>query len=175
MESCANHPDHAAIEHCEVCRQPLCGLCLWYTEDGHRLCEVHAHEAEARGEHVLEPDTYAEAVGTSLIKANHEKREQPVDEPGVYRGNQNDIGALIGAILAITMIASCSGGIYCLPIIALVMGILFWLNAPQAINPHRTRVFAGITLGISGLILMAIFCFIAFYIFMFAFAISSAP
>lgn len=175
METCIVHPDHVAIEHCEVCFKPLCGLCLWYTEDGHRLCEVHAKEAEANGQKIVEPETYAEAVGTSLIKANNEKREQTVDESGVYRGNQNDVGALIGAVLAITMIASCSGGIYCLPIITLVMGILFWLNAPQAINPQRTRVFAGISLGISGFILMAIFCFIAFYIFMFAVAISSAP
>ena len=175
MDTCTNHPDHPAIEHCEQCRQPLCGLCLWYTEDGHRLCEQHAKEAEAQGQTILEPETYAEAVGTSLIKSQNERRERPVDEPGVYRGNQNDVGALIAAIMAIMLIASCSGGIYCFPVIGFILGVVFLMNAPQAINPQRTRIFAGISLGISGLVLLALFCFVAFYIFIIAVAVSSTP
>lgn len=175
METCIVHPDHVAIEQCEVCHKPLCGLCLWYTEDGHRLCEVHAKEAEANGQTIVEPETYAEAVGTSLLKKPGDRQEQTADEAGLYRGNQNDVGALAAAIMMLTMIASCSGGVYCLPILGLILGILFWLNAPQALNPQRTRVFAGISLGISGLILLAIFCFIAFYIFIFAFAFASSP
>ena len=175
METCIVHPDHVAIEQCEVCHKPLCGLCLWYTEEGHRLCEVHAKEAEANGQKIAEPETYAEAVGTSLLKKPDNRQEQPTDEAGLYRGNQNDVGALAAAIMMVTMIASCSGGVYCLPIVGLVLGILFWLNAPQSVNPQRTRVFAGISLGISGLILLAILCFIAFYIFIFAFAFASSP
>ncbi|MCL4872048.1 MAG: hypothetical protein KJ063_24065 [Anaerolineae bacterium] len=175
MESCANHPDHPAIEHCEQCRQPLCGLCLWYTEDGHRLCESHAQEAQAQGQTVLQPETYAEAIGTSLIKSQNERRQQPLNEPGVFRGNQNDIGALIAAITSIALIASCSGGIYCFPIIGFVFGLLFFLNAPQAINPQRTKILAGVSIGISGLVLLALICFISFYIFLIAVAIASSP
>ncbi|MEI2607127.1 MAG: hypothetical protein V9G20_00695 [Candidatus Promineifilaceae bacterium] len=176
METCIVHPDHVAVEHCEVCHKPLCGLCLWYTEDGHRLCEVHAKEAEANGQRILEPETYAEAVGTSLIKPPVKTGENTsTDEAGVYRGNQTDVGALITAVLSLTMIASCMGGIYCLPVIAFILGMLFFLNAPQSINPQRTRVFAGISLGISGFIFLSIFCLVAFYIFIFAFAISSSP
>ena len=124
---------------------------------------------------ILEQETCGEEVGTSLIKSLNERRERPVDEPGVYRGNQNDVGALVAAIMAITLIASCSGGIYCFPVIGFILGVVFLMNAPQAINPQRTRIFAGISLGISGLILLAIFCFVAFYVFMIALAVSSTP
>ena len=54
-KTCTNHPERAAIENCEVCGVPLCAYCLYYTNDGQRLCKQHADEAEAAGAFIRSP------------------------------------------------------------------------------------------------------------------------
>ncbi|NDJ79195.1 MAG: hypothetical protein GYB65_23340, partial [Chloroflexi bacterium] len=60
--NCHYHPDRIAIERCEVCGRPLCAYCLYYAEDGTRLCEEHAETAQQAGMAVEEPGAYAEQL-----------------------------------------------------------------------------------------------------------------
>lgn len=170
MEHCANHPDLAAIEHCEICRRPLCGHCLWYEEDGRRLCENHAIEIKAAGGRVLPPETYAEAIDPSLVRRAVAGTAEAVP-PGqkIYQGNSQDLGALVAAVVALTTLASCAGGAYCLPLFALILGVAMYSNASAAQDPRRTRTLAGISIGVGGLFLffiVAYFGMIFFFIVM---------
>ncbi len=169
MNACANHPKIEAIEQCEQCVKPLCGLCLWYTDDGHRLCEEHAKEAEAEGATITSPDAYAEAIPASLSQTNDTSEEdagQGKEHEGfkVYSGNQQDIGAFVAAILGATTLASCAGGAYCFPLLGVIMALLAYANADKAVDPERTRKLALVGIGIGGLILLAVVFFILFYI-----------
>ena len=170
MENCVFHPEHAAIEPCEICQKPLCGLCLWYTADGHRLCEAHARQREAQGERVLPPHAYEEALAPSLRRSAASVGS--ADAPGVYRGNSNDVGALVAATVALSFLFSCAGGAYCLPVAIFLLGLAVFLNADQAIDPRRTKLLAGIGMGIVGLMIVALFAFfvlyLAFFLLMFS-------
>ncbi|MCI0395844.1 MAG: hypothetical protein L0332_14990 [Chloroflexi bacterium] len=175
MEHCVNHPDHAAVEHCEVCGRALCGLCLWYGEDGRRLCEIHAQELRAAGEEVLPPETYAEAIEPRLLKQPAAGNAASVP----YQGNSQDVTAFLAAVISLTTLFSCMGGVYCLPIVAAALGLAAFANASKAVDPQRTRTLAGVSLGIGGLMLLFILAYVGFFVgvmaFSFALATSSAP
>jgi hypothetical protein len=183
MEHCVFHPNRAAVEHCEVCKRALCGHCLWYTEDGHRLCEIHAQEREAAGETILPPETYAEAINTQLVARQSDEKPRPRrsrdDKEDIpYKGNSQDLTALLAAVMSVTVLLSCMGGAYCLPIAAFLLGIVGFANAAKAVDPQRTKLLSGISLGIGGLMFLGIFAYIAFFFMFFVFSIiaaSSAP
>jgi hypothetical protein len=160
MEACAFHPDHAAVEYCEVCEQPLCGLCLWYTADGHRLCRAHARERSEAGEQVLPPQTYHEAIEPSLVRSPAGSG----DEPGIYRGNRTDLSALVAAVAGVITLLSCMGGVYCLPLAVLLLGGSAYLNAGQAVDALRTRRLAAIAIGIVAFMLLLVFAFVFLYV-----------
>lgn len=188
MDNCVFHPNREAVEYCEVCNRALCGHCLWYTEDGHRLCEIHAREKELAGETVLPPETYTEAISTRYVSRMSEdndqeekaeqraKRSNDDNDKGStpYKGNSQDLTALVAAVMSITVLLSCMGGAYCLPIAAFILGIIGFTNASKAIDPHRTRVLSGISLGFGGLILLGLVAIIGFYVMFFAFTIFAA-
>ena len=189
MDHCVFHPNHAAVEYCEVCNRALCGHCLWYTEDGHRLCEIHAQEKEIAGETVLPPETYAEAIKTQYVPRKKTDVQKPVEEESQphqnedkekekddipYKGNSQDMTALVSAVMAVTVLLSCMGGAYCLPIAALIMGIVGFTNASKSIDPKRTRLLSGVSLGIGGLIVLGIIAYIGFFAMFFIFALLSA-
>jgi hypothetical protein len=162
MEHCANHPDLVAVEHCEICGRPLCGHCLWYEEEsGRRLCENHAMEMKAAGAKVLPPETYAEAIDPSLVRRpGGVVAEAAIPGQKFYQGNSQDLGALIAAVVAITTLASCAGGAYCLPVFALILGIAMYSNASAAHDPQRTRKLAGVGIGVGALFLVLVVVYI---------------
>ncbi len=171
-DACVNHPDLPAIEQCEVCGDPLCGLCLWYTADGHRLCETHAAERELAGETVLPPETYREALANSLRR---KERPPPGEEAGekVYKGNSYDLAALIATVLGITTLASCFGGAYCLPVIGVALGVVAYLNADKSLDGNRTRKLSIAGVAFSGFLILVILAFCGFYLLMFGFLFST--
>ena len=114
MDYCAHHQDHVAVENCELCERPSCALCLWCGSDGHRLREDHTWEMHSSGEEVLPPTDYVDAVQNSLIDRT-EDQEAAVG-PVAYKGNSQDVVALVSALLAVTALFSCCGSVYCLPI-----------------------------------------------------------
>ena len=171
--ACANHEDHRALERCEECGVPLCGECLWYTNDGHRLCAQHARYWAAAGQTVLPPETYAEAIAFSTRAAGAPQ----ADPPGTLKGNQTDLNALLAAAAGVGAILMCTGwGAYCLPIGAVVLGIYAYSKAGQAQNPARTRKLAGVGIAGGAVLLLFVAAIVAFYIAVVLFAvISSRP
>lgn len=151
-EVCHEHPHRAAVEHCEVCARPLCGSCLWYADDGRRLCEEHALAWHADGNEVSEPDRYEEGIVYSEVSAARVPLRR-----GAYRGNSSDVMGLIALILGGGVLLSCFGFWYLLPIVAFIFGLLAWLQSRDALDPVRTRVFAGVGLASGGLFLMFFF------------------
>lgn len=71
--NCVNHPEKASVENCEVCGLPLCNFCLYYTEDGQRLCQRHAEEAQTQGKVVHPPEAYAEGIVSAQIRATENR------------------------------------------------------------------------------------------------------
>ncbi len=175
---CANHPERPALEQCEVCGKPLCGYCLYYTSDGQRLCEIHAHAAKTNGLTIIPPAIYANGIIASQAEAvqmdDASKRKGLYDRrQPIYQGNNQDLNAFLAMLMGAFSLASCCGAVYCLPFVAVVLGILSLLNAKDAIDPRRTRqqAWLGILSGgcLSGLLLAGI----AFYVFVYGTVIAS--
>jgi hypothetical protein len=160
MDLCVFHPTVAAVERCEICNRALCGLCLWYAEDGRRLCATHAREVESAGTSILPPETYAEAIGNSRAFESIAAGESGQGD-GSSRTNNNDLLAMATALVALVTLFSCFGGAYCLPFIAILMGVAAYANADAAVNPQRARLFASIGIGMIAFIFLLFFAFIA--------------
>lgn len=87
-----------------------------------------------------------------------------------FIGNTSDLMAIIAATVALISGLCCiSGGygLYCLPVVGIVLGALAVANARSSVNPDRTRQWGWISLGVSGavllLIIVAFVCIVLFY------------
>lgn len=148
-QHCANHPGRIALEKCEVCGKPLCAYCLYYTEDGQRLCAEHAEQARQLGLQVEDPGAYADhLVGAQAGAIGKAKRGLTLaDDPSLYHGNSTDLMALVGMLFSVLSITMCCGAFYCLPIIGFFVSLTALLTSRHAHDPSRTR-----KLGIVGLL-----------------------
>lgn len=173
---CANHPDRIAIERCEVCNKPLCAYCLYYTEDGQRLCEHHAAEARRAGLVVEEPGQYADQlIGTQaslLNKRKHHEMPNPAAEAHLYKGTSTDLMSLIGMLIGLIALSSCCGAIYFLPLVGLALSLIALINAKKSYDPGRTRRMSLVGLTISGLFTLILVGCILWYAFTLQQAIS---
>ncbi len=87
-----------------------------------------------------------------------------------FVGNTNDLVAIVAATAAGISSICCLSfgyGIYCLPLVGVLLGAVAIVNAKASMNPDRTRRWGWISVGISGAVLLvivvAIGLFIAFY------------
>lgn len=162
--NCVNHPGRIALERCEVCGKPLCAYCLYYTDDGQRLCEEHAEAARKLGVHVDDPDTYAEQLISAQVGATRkQKRDERSADKDLYRGNSTDVSALIGMLLGLTSLGMCCGASYCLPIVAFVLSLVTLISAKSAHDVKRTRRLAIVGMLTSGVLVLAVVGCLAFY------------
>jgi hypothetical protein len=159
--TCVNHPERAAIEHCEVCGDPLCAYCLYYTSDGQRLCKTHAAQAEAAGAFVRSPDVYAEGLVPAQVEASR-RPAYPTAAP--YEGNTPDVTALIGMMIAVVSLLMCIPGFNCLlgPV-GLIVSLVALFTSRDARNRSRTRIMAGIGIGLSSLWMLIVIACLATY------------
>ncbi|NLX11330.1 MAG: hypothetical protein GXY36_16910 [Chloroflexi bacterium] len=164
IANCVNHPDRIAVERCEVCNKPLCAYCLYYTEDGQRLCTEHADQARQIGLHVEAPGLYAEQlIGAQAGIDSKRKRSAAAVDPSLYQGNSNDLMSLLGIVISVVSLAACCGGAYCLPLAGLVFSVIALINAKNAHDPSRTRKLGLIGVLVSGVWVLALAGCIAFY------------
>lgn len=168
-QTCHNHPERAAIEYCEVCNKGLCGYCLYYTDDGQRLCETHAQQAKLSGTKIIPPAVYADGIIASQASAKERsdvdfKIKGVVDSPVImYKGNNQDLTAFVAMLAGLLSAGICFGAIYCLPFFAALLGIIGLINAKDAVDPRRTRTQSWIALLTGGLISLAcIGCIVAY-------------
>jgi hypothetical protein len=144
-ELCHRHPSRLAVEHCERCRRPVCGACLWYAESGERLCPDHAAELLQQGRTVIPPERYAEGIGPSEVSAARAPRAaQP------YQGNSTDVTGLLAALIGVATWLSCFGFTWLFPLMAFALGLVAWLQARDSADPSRTRWLAGFGLASGG-------------------------
>jgi hypothetical protein len=158
--TCINHPNRAAIESCEVCGKPLCAYCLYYTEDGQRLCREHAEHAHAAGAHIRTPEVYADGLIAAQVNAS---RPKP-NPPATYEADTIDVLALVGLVVAITGLMVCIPPAMCLigPV-GLILSVISLAGARNARNPSRVRTMAGIGASISALwVIVVIACILAY-------------
>ncbi|HVO68604.1 MAG TPA: hypothetical protein VMT24_01080 [Aggregatilineaceae bacterium] len=162
--NCANHPDRIALERCEVCGKPLCAYCLYYTEDGQRLCQEHADEARLMGAQIEEPAAYADQlVGAQIGALRKHKRGEGADGRALYQGNSHDLMGLIGLLVGTVSVGACCGVGYCLPVVGLVLSLVAVINAKSAYDPRRTRKLGLIGMAVSGVWVLVFAACIAVY------------
>lgn len=158
---CVNHPGRAAIERCEVCNEPLCAYCLYYTNDGQRLCKTHADEAQEAGAFIRAPGAYAGALIGAQVDASQAKPEKTA----AYSGDAVDILAFIGLMFGIVSLMCCFPPALCLigPI-GLVTSVVALVTAKDAHDPGRTRTLAGVGITLSSLLVVVLLlCIVAYF------------
>ncbi len=148
-ETCHRHPARLAVEHCEICRRPVCGSCLWYAEGGQRLCPDHAAEFLQQGRTVNPPERYAEGIGPSEVSA---ARATGARQP--YQGNSTDVTGLLAALTGVMTLLACFGLTWLFPLGAFVLGLVAWLQARDSADPSRTRLLAGFGLASGGVFIV---------------------
>ncbi len=162
--TCANHADRIALERCEVCHKPLCAYCLYYTDEGQRLCAEHAAEARKLGLRVEEPGAYADQLLGAQVGADRKrKRERDAVAAGVYTGNSTDLLGFIGLLVGGVSLVACCGVGYCLPVVGFVLSLVALINAGHSLNPRRTRRMGVLGLLASGVWVVIIAACIAVY------------
>jgi len=149
--TCYRHPNRLAVEHCEECQKPVCGACLWYAESGERLCPDHATELRQAGQTVHPPERYAEAIAHSQASAAQAPRENIP-----YKGNSVDVMALAATITGLTALLACGGLSWAIPLIALILGFIGWLQSKDALDPKRARWMSLVGLTGGGVFLVVV-------------------
>ncbi|MFP4322109.1 MAG: hypothetical protein ACLFTK_06625 [Anaerolineales bacterium] len=180
MTYCDNHPERRALENCEVCGKPLCGYCIYYTEDGQRLCETHAHTARENDIVVYPPAVYADGIIPAQANASRQIDDLFPMPKGVvesnralYRGNNTDLNAFLGMLIGLLSLATCCGAVYCMPFLAILLGALALSNAKDAVEPRRTRQHAWIAILTGGVFVGFILACIGFYVVIYAGTVAS--
>ena len=166
---CFQHLDRLAVEHCEVCKRPVCGSCLWYAESGERLCPNHAAEFQAQGKPVISPERYAAGITHSEVSA-----ARPAGGREPYRGNSADVSALVAAVVGLMSLTLCAGLSWALPLLAFALSLISWLQAKEALDPRRTRRLAALAMAGGGLFMVVIAVGFLFFFLLFAFAMTMA-
>lgn len=82
-------------------------------------------------------------------------------------GNAYDLtslGALASGLVVLFTCLTCGTGVYCLPVVPIVMGAVGLLAARQSVDARRTRLWSWLGLGMGGLVVLAIAVAAALYV-----------
>ena len=93
-----------------------------------------------------------------------------------FQGNSYDLMAVVGVTIGGMVLLSCvtlNMAYYCLPVAAVVLGIIGLTTAKDSVDPERTRLLSWLSLGSGAIILALIILLIVFYLFFIIFAIAS--
>ncbi len=102
---------------------------------------------------------------TQLIEWDATEESQPgesdagSDQEVTFRGNAVDLaalGAVISGALVLLTCLSCGMGVYCLPFIPLLLGVIGLASAPGGVDVERTRLFSWLAIGAGGAMILLI-------------------
>jgi hypothetical protein len=119
---------------------------------------------------------------TSIEGAEPEAEQSSTAEPQTsfaqitFQGNSYDLASVVGVTIgAVTLLAcvTCNMGYYCLPIIAIVLGIIGLVSAKDSVDPERTRLLSWLSLGSGAVIVLLILLVMVAYIGIIIFAVAT--
>jgi hypothetical protein len=90
-----------------------------------------------------------------------------------FQGNNYDLAAVVGVIIGgITLLScvTCNLGMYLLPFLPLILGLIGLITAKDSVNPERTRLLSWFSIGSSAVILLLILAVVILYIGFIAYA-----
>jgi hypothetical protein len=93
-----------------------------------------------------------------------------------FQGNNYDLMAVVGVTIGVTVLISCftlNLIWYCLPVVAVILGVVGLSVAKDSVNPERTRQLSWISLGTGSAILALVILGILAYIGIIVFAIAA--
>ncbi len=70
-----------------------------------------------------------------------------------FQGNNYDLASFAGLITTAMVLLSCvtgGMGVYCLPFISIILGIIGLVTAKESVDSERTKKLSWISLGVSG-------------------------
>ncbi len=76
-----------------------------------------------------------------------------------FEGNNTDLISVAGLVssgLVLLTCATCGQGLYCLPVVPAVLGLIGLLSADDSVDPERTRRYSWISIGIGGGMLLLV-------------------
>lgn len=93
-----------------------------------------------------------------------------------FQGNNYDLAAVVGVTIGgITLLscATCNLGVYLLPFLPLILGLIGLIAAKDSVNPGRTKLLSWISIGSSAVILLLILAVVILYIGFIAYAVAN--
>lgn len=94
---------------------------------------------------------------------------QDIPKPAAYEGNAYDITSLIALITGVILLftcLTCNMGVYFLPFVAIVLGIIGAVMAKKSADPQRTQLLSWLGIGSGVLVLLIALLGILLYIVM---------
>ncbi len=92
---------------------------------------------------------------------------RPTPPETTFKGNSYDLaalGALTSGVIVLFSCVTCGMGLYCLPIVPLVLGLIGLLSARQAVEEERTRLWSWLGIAAGGFILLLTVAGVVLYI-----------
>ncbi len=84
-----------------------------------------------------------------------------------FKGNAYDLaalGALASGVVVLFSCVTCGMGIYCLPLVPLVLGLIGLLSARQSVEEERTRLWSWLGIAAGGFIVLLTIAGIVLYV-----------
>jgi hypothetical protein len=124
-----------------------------------------------------EADKIVDDNSPEFLNFNSTSQPETAAKPAItFQGNSYDLAAVVGVTIGgITLLscATCNLGVYLLPFLPLILGLIGLITAKDSVNPERTRLLSWISIGSGAAILLLILAVIVLYIGFFAFAMAN--
>jgi hypothetical protein len=124
-----------------------------------------------------EADKIVDDNSPEFLNFNSTSQPETAAKPAItFQGNSYDLAAVVGVTIGgITLLscATCNLGVYLLPFLPLILGLIGLITAKDSVNPERTRLLSWISIGSGAVILLLILVVIILYIGFFVFAIAN--
>ncbi len=112
-------------------------------------------------------ETGSASQGVTVAPSAASEFSRQAGPEATFKGNTYDLaalGALISGIIALFSCVTCGMGIYCLPLVPLVLGLIGLLSARQSVQEERTRLWSWLGIAAGGFIVLLTIAGIVLYV-----------